>query len=391
MTVVQRIVQEPVQEGWWAGLERTRCKLERLWATAGYIVCCNMRVLPVVTQDASSDKRPSVSGPTLRKLALSAAVGVVLIFAAVIVLSLCNVTAFGCSTQQSALFSNPGNTDSRLHGLVHGNQWRASMQQHGHSEQAIPKTLYVSVKDKDKLGADTPSSVDKCKTLNPGYKIKIMGDTERMAVVEQHTPLLMPVYEKLKPTERNDFWSYLMLYLYGGWYIDHDVHCFKPFDDFKASFNNTARAIIGLEAVVPEANRNAIGFCCPVQYCHWVMGSVPGHTLFGHVVDLMLDVQAIAAADPESAAGKQIGNPIMTTGPGILTKAVEHFMALHDVYPIDIALEQPEMVHDLGVMPRSAVAVGGYGTPATTDNSLVFVKHMFAGTWKQQDGGSGSW
>lgn len=348
-----------------------------------------MTTLPVVAQDVQADRHFDLSSSTLKRFTLSVAFGTVLVLAVIIALSLCGSQLFGGSSN-SVLFSNSGNLDTRLHGLVHNNQWRLNIKQREYNETDIPETLYVSVANKDSLGADAASSVDACKRLNSGYNIEVVGEAERTHIVQQHTPLLMPVYEKLKPTEKNDFWSYLMLYLFGGWYVDHDVQCFKPFDEFKASFNKTAKAIIGLEAVLPEANRNAIGFCCPVQYCHWVMGSAPRHALFGHVVDLMLDVQAIAAADPESAPGKQIDNPIMTTGPGILTKAVEHFMALHDVYPIDVALEQPEMVYDLGVMPRSAVAVGGYGTPAKgADNALIFVKHMFAGTWKH--GGSGSW
>ena len=183
-------------------------------------------------------------------------------------------------------------------------------------------------------------------------------------------------------------WTLQMLYLFGGWYIDHDVHCYKPFDEWTANFNGTANAVVGVEVVIPEGNRNAMGFCCPVQYVHWVMGSAPGHMLFSHVVDLMLDLQATAAADPNSAPGKQIDNPVMTTGPGMLTKAVEHFLALYDAYSLDIAIEDPQMVADLLVLPRTAVSVGGYGT-ANADANQIYVKHMFAGTWKH--GGSGSW
>ena len=140
--------------------------------------------------------------------------------------------------------------------------------------------------------------------------------------------------------------------------------------------------------MLPEGNRGAIGFCCPVQYCHWVMGGAPGHMLYAHVVDRMLDFQAIAAADESSYQRDHINNPVLTTGPGILTKAVEDFMSLYNTYPMDVALERPEMVADLGVMPRTAVAVGGYGTDSA-DSDLIYVKHMFAGTWKHAD--SGSW
>ena len=52
-----------------------------------------------------------------------------------------------------------------------------------------------------------------------------------------------------------------MLYLFGGWYIDHDVHCYKPFDQWIKVFNGSAKAFVGVEAFLPEEPRHAIGFC----------------------------------------------------------------------------------------------------------------------------------
>ena len=118
------------------------------------------------------------------------------------------------------------------------------------------------------------------------------------------------------------------------------------------------------------------------------MGGAPGHALYSHAIDLILDMQAIAAADPRSAPGSHIMNPVMATGPGILTKAVEHFMALYHTYTVDVAHEQPQLVGDLGVLPATAVAVGGYGT-AHARKDQIFVKHMFEGTWKEAT--SGAW
>lgn len=284
--------------------------------------------------------------------------------------------------------SDAASNESRLAGLVHGNPWKHRVGNRRGVSGVLPKVLYVSVKDKANVQWDVQSSINQCASLNPGYTVEIMGDAQRNSTVQQYAPSLLPVYNNLKPTERNDFWSYLMLYLFGGWYIDHDVHCYKPFDEWTAEFNGTANAVVGVEVVIPEGNRNAIGFCCPVQYVHWVMGSAPGHILYSHVVDLMLDLQATAAADPNSAPGQQIDNPVMTTGPGMLTKAVEHFLALYDAYSLDIAIEDPTMVADLLVLPRTAVSVGGYGT-ASADASQIYVKHMFAGTWKH--GASGTW
>ena len=356
-------------------------------------------MLPTITQEVKTDRPQSPSrltsfrNPVFRKSLLAAALGFALLVCVALTIASSpsgGSNIVGRSGRQNSLLVLPSaaSLHNRLAGNVHGNQWRAHLTHHNSSTEDIPKKLYVSVADKAKQPVGAKQAIGNCANLNPEYEVEVMGDAERTVIVEEHAPLLLPIFQKLKPTEKNDFWSYLMLYLFGGWYMDHDVQCLKSLEDFKASFNHTAKAIVGVEAVLPEGNRGAIGFCCPVQYCHWIMGSVPGHPLFGHVVDLMLDVQAIAEADPVSNAAVQIDNPIMTTGPGILTKAVEHFMAMHDTYPVDVALKEPQMVGDLGVMPRTAVAVGGYGTDRA-DPGLIFVKHMFAGTWKH--GNSGSW
>lgn len=348
-------------------------------------------MLPTVAQEPTSDKPyipgPVISRPIWGKTLVVFALSVVLLtgVAVKICVSANTPIAVTASIVRPALPSavSYSTYSSRLAGQVHGIQWRANLtfSQEDPRTQEIPKKLYVSVADKTNQSAAANESIRACAMLNSGYKIEVMGHAERMHIMQQHAPLLLPVFGKLKPTEQNDFWSYLMLYLFGGWYFDHDVECLKPLEEMQAVFHHKARAVVGVEVVLPEGNRGAFGFCCPVQYCHWLMGSAPGHPIFGHVVDLMLDRQAIAEADPDSAAANQIDNPILTTGPGILTKAVEHYMALFDAYPVDIALEHPEMVGDLGVMPRTAVSVGSYGT-SSADESQIFVKHMFAGTWK---------
>ena len=356
----------------------------------------HIKMLPTISQEGRIEKLLAVhrmiSQKTIsyRQVVLAFAVGLVLLMAAVI--KLCNpvtgeVNALASKSSSRPLLALPAvesydGLNSRLAGFVHGIPWKTNLSfPQDSSTRTIPNVLYVSVADRAKPPAGVKQSVSTCANLNPLYKVEIVGEDERTSIIQQHAPLLLPLYNKFKPTEKNDFWSHFMLYLFGGWYIDHDVQCFKPFEEFHAAFDHTAKAVVGVEAALPEGGWGAVGFCCPVQYCHWLMGSIPGHPLFGLVVDLMLDRQAVAEADQNSAAAHHIGNPIMTTGPGILSKAVEQYMALFDAYPVDVALETPEMVGDLGVMPRTAVSLGSHGT-MVVDEAQIFVKHMFAGTWK---------
>ena len=121
----------------------------------------------------------------------------------------------GTTGTTELLFGNTGNVtvdilDDRLVGLVHRNPWkRKAGNRHG-KPGVIPKVLYISVANKKKVTPHFHSTVSSCTKLNPDYQVKVMGDEERTQVVAEHAPGLLAAYSKLKPTERNDFWSYLV-------------------------------------------------------------------------------------------------------------------------------------------------------------------------------------
>ena len=164
---------------------------------------------------------PSLRNPFWGRLALTAAIAVVLLLyitfgnagAAVNSKSIFGQTTSTLSAIVPKTISTDSN-DTRLDGLVHGNPWKQEVGNRRRSPGAVPKVLYVSVKDKSDVGSAARSSIDGCKRMNPSYKIQIMGDAERNATVEKYAPSLLPVYSKYLPTERNDFWSYLVSHAY---------------------------------------------------------------------------------------------------------------------------------------------------------------------------------
>lgn len=114
-------------------------------------------------------------------------------------------TLFGTRGDENVNF-----LDDRLVGLVHKNPWkRKAGNRHG-QPGVIPKVVYISVASTKRVTAHFRSTVSTCTMLNPDYQVKVMGDEERTQMVAAHAPGLLAVYTKLKPTERNDFWSYLV-------------------------------------------------------------------------------------------------------------------------------------------------------------------------------------
>jgi len=231
---------------------------------------------------------------------------------------------------------------AQLAGHVHNEPWASNTElkigtETSNSSQNIPQHVYVSVIQRDLI---VSQSIANCKQLNPGFTFHVMDDTDIQKFVEQKAPSLLPIFNQLQGVERSDFWRYLVLWSQGGYYIDSDINCLKPFTAWDDAFLHQAKAIIGIESINPGSNRNHLGFCCPVQYTNWAMASTPGHPLFEHVIDVILDFYAVANRDESSLEAQRRGRDhiVYKTGPGALSRAVEHYLALFDEYSIRLLL-----------------------------------------------------
>lgn len=274
---------------------------------------------------------------------------------------------------------------AQLAGHVHNEPWASNTElkistETSNSSQNIPQHVYVSVIQRDLI---VSQSIANCKQLNPGFTFHVMDDTDIQKFIEQKAPSLLPIFNQLQGVERSDFWRYLVLWSQGGYYIDSDINCLKPFTAWDDAFLHQAKAIIGIESINPGSNRNHLGFCCPVQYTNWAMASTPGHPLFEHVIDVILDFHAVANQDASSLEAQRRDHTVYKTGPGALSRAVEHYLALFDEYSLDVATgHHAEIVGDVGVFPKFALASPNLSRAVY---SQVYVKHMFAGSWKDKN------
>lgn len=154
---------------------------------------------------------PTLRNPFWGRLVLTAAIAVVLtLYAALKSIGATGPTdvIFG-KRGKITTFLDAASSENRLAGRVNANPWK-EMAGDRYGQTGIPKVVYISVADKDKMPSHSQRTITSCTQLNPDYEIKVMGDAERNQIVAEHAPSLLPVYSKLKPTERNDFWSYLV-------------------------------------------------------------------------------------------------------------------------------------------------------------------------------------
>lgn len=273
---------------------------------------------------------------------------------------------------------------AQLAGHVHTIPWVSKTELNTNTQanggnQSIPQHVYVSVIERD---FTVSHSIANCMELNPEFHFHVMDDADIQKFVQEKAPVLLPIFSQLKGVERLDFWRYLVLWSQAGYYIDSDINCIKPFNAWGKAFCHQAKAVVGIESIDAGSNRNKLGFCCPVQYSNWAMAATAGHLLFEHVIDIILDFHAVAAMDGSSSVARHLDHIDYKTGPGALSRATEHYLALFDKYSLDVATHKhAELVGDVGVFPMIAI-----GSPADSAvYSQVCVKHMFAGSWKDKN------
>ncbi len=105
-------------------------------------------------------------------------------------------------------------------------------------KENIPKILHfiwIDFKDELNNNPDIPNkykkTIDTCRKINNNYEIKIWNGVQCLDLVSKYFPEKLEDYKKLKyPIQRCDWVRYMILYVYGGIYIDCDRICQYNFD-----------------------------------------------------------------------------------------------------------------------------------------------------------------
>lgn len=98
-----------------------------------------------------------------------------------------------------------------------------------------------------------------CKIYHPGYRFEFWDDDRAMNFVGQEYPELLPMWQGYKHIiQRADSLRYMILYKYGGIFLDLDLHCRRSLDplrrfDFVAAAAYPAGISNGFMMVKPKS------------------------------------------------------------------------------------------------------------------------------------------
>jgi len=138
----------------------------------------------------------------------------------------------------------------------------------------IPKNIFQSWHTTD-LHPDIQKQINKIKELNPEYTHKIYTDDEIDTFVNQYFPgEIAECYNRINIiVSKVDFWRYLILYKYGGVYLDMDSSIDKSLDDL---IKPTDKAII-----TAEGN--------PHMFVQWALIFSKEHPILKRTIDMVVD------------------------------------------------------------------------------------------------------
>jgi inositol phosphorylceramide mannosyltransferase catalytic subunit len=149
--------------------------------------------------------------------------------------------------------------------------------------------------------------ISKMRDLHPDWRLRIWDDVAAACLVKQYFPEWLRCYHAYKlPVQRTDIFRAMVVYLYGGFYLDMDIFCLRSLDDLCGH-----GLVLGIEKILSHEECLKLHHQYPVRMANYMFGSIPGH---GFWMDFLMAAKAKAGT-----VIREEEDVLETTGPGLLT------------------------------------------------------------------------
>lgn len=172
----------------------------------------------------------------------------------------------------------------------------------------IPKNIHlVYINEHKEIPEIFKKTYDRIKSFHPSWNITLYDDNDARQILTEHLPYLLPTYNKLNhKIQQADFIRLVLVYLYGGFYMDLDMYCLKPLDDL-AKY----KVVLGEEKMMSIEDRNRLGLKHELRVANYMFGGQPKQDYY-----LKLIEKFVQQADEPIYNQEDI---LEITGPGMFT------------------------------------------------------------------------
>jgi len=220
----------------------------------------------------------------------------------------------------------------------------------------IPATIHlVFLSKSEKYPEVFVICIERIKALHPQWEIKIYNEDDAIEIITQYLPYLLPLYNSYTHlVQRADMFRVILVYLFGGFYLDMDMYCLKPLDDLRRF-----KLILGEEKTLPADVCNQLGLKEQVRVANYMFGSSAGHPFW---------LFFLRAALKSSFKKIVTENDILeTTGPGLLSNL---FGQQKNIFRDVVLLENKD---------RDCLAEKSHKVSCYFGN---YAAHLHQGTWR---------
>lgn len=185
----------------------------------------------------------------------------------------------------------------------------------------IPRRIIQTGKDR-RLSVRRTAVLANMRTLNPEYEYLYFDDEETERFIDRDFPQYRPVFDGFRyRIQKYDFFRYLAVYRYGGFYFDLDVLLARGLDDLRRH-----GCVFPFEAITTShLLRDTLGM--DLQIGNYAFGATAAHPFLGAVIDGCVRGQR----DPGWVRPMMRGTPpllgdeffiINSTGPGVVSRTL---------------------------------------------------------------------
>ena len=115
--------------------------------------------------------------------------------------------------------------------------------------------------------------VDAVKQLHPSWEIKCYHEDDAQAILSTHLPAFLPVYNSYgHRVQRSDILRVILVYLFGGFYMDMDMFPLKSLDELLEY-----DLVLGKERILSDDELNHLEARHRFRIGNYMFGGKPGH------------------------------------------------------------------------------------------------------------------
>ena len=97
--------------------------------------------------------------------------------------------------------------------------------------QQVPRIIHQTYRHIDSIPLKWQAASNSCRSLHSNYEYRFWSDNQGRRLIETEFPSLLPTFDSYPyDIQRADVIRLVVLYIYGGIYIDFDIFCLKSLD-----------------------------------------------------------------------------------------------------------------------------------------------------------------